>query len=183
MRLISRNDATLVVGLVAGTIVIFQRPLRFVWEAAIDVQERYHVDLLPALTIFVGVFIFHEARKRQQAKAAALAAVAESAQARLRSAELERLMTFSQALANALDPATLQQALRRYLPEFTGEREFWILSRRPDRWEGFLQETTGVRIQSSETLEGDPRRVLRYRQRPEGRRVGKKESYLLSPYH
>jgi len=55
--------------------------------------------------------MFHEARKRQQTKADAAAALAEAAQARLRSEDLERLMTFSQALANALDPATLQQAL------------------------------------------------------------------------
>ena len=118
MRLITRSDASLVVGLIAGTVVIFQRPLRFVWEAALDVQERYHVDLLPALTIFAGVFIFHEARKRQQAKAVSLAAIAEAAQARMRSAELERLMAFSQALANALDPMALHQALWRHLPAF-----------------------------------------------------------------
>src|SRR5471032_3471319 len=127
--MIARNDASLAVGLIAGTVVIFQRPLRFVWEAALDVQDRYHVDLLPALTIFVGVFIFHEGRKRQQAKAAAAAATAESAQARMRSAELERLMTFSQALANALDPATLQQGLWRHLPAFVGAHEFWVLRR------------------------------------------------------
>ena len=179
MRLISRNDATLVVGLIAGTIVIFQRPLRFVWEAALDVQERYHVDLLPALTIFVGVFIFHEARKRQQAKADARAALAESAQARIRSAELERLMTFSQALANALDPTTLQQALRRYLPEFTGEREFWILTRRPDRWEIFLQETTGIRTQSSETLEGIADRALAQEMLAKGDGFGVMDAGLL----
>jgi hypothetical protein len=113
VRLISRNDASLVVGLIAGTVVIFQRPLRVVWETALDVQQQYHVDLLPALTIFAGVFIFHEARKRQQAKADARAAAVEGAQARMRSAELERLMTFSQALANALDPPTLQQAAGR----------------------------------------------------------------------
>ena len=140
MRLISRNDTTLVVGLIAGTVVIFQRPLRFVWETVQQTQERYHVDLLPALTIFAGVFIFHEARKRQQAKADALAAAVEAGQTRLRSAELERLMTFSQAIANALDPATLQQALWRYLPAFAGEREFWLLTRRLDRWETFLQD-------------------------------------------
>ena len=122
MHLISKNDASLVIGLIAGTIVIFQRPLRFVWDAAREVQDRYHVDLLPALTIFATVLIFHEARKRQQAKAATLAAAAEAAQARMRSAELERLMTFSQALANALEPATLQQALWRHLPAFVGER-------------------------------------------------------------
>jgi len=160
VRLISRNDASLVVGLIAGTVVIFQRPLRFVWEAALEVQDRYHVDLLPALTIFVGVYIFHEGRKRQQAKAAAVAATAESAQARMRSAELERLMTFSQALANALDPATLQQALRRFLPAFTSEREFWVLTRRPDRWEIFLQETTGIRTQPLEELEATADRAL-----------------------
>lgn len=139
MRLITRNDASLVAGLIAGTVVIFQRPFRFIWEAAWDVQERYHVDLLPALIIFAGVFLFHDARKRHQAKADAIVAAAEAAQTRLRSAELERLMTFSQALANALDPETLQQALWRYLPAFAGERECWVLTRRPDRWEVILQ--------------------------------------------
>lgn len=153
MRLITRNDASLVVGLIAGTVVVFQRPLRVVWETAGDVQERYHVDLLPALTILVGVYVFHEARKRQQAKAEARAAAAEATQARLRSAELERLMTFSQALANALDPTTLQQALWRYLPTFAGEREFWVLTRRDDRWEAFLQETTATRGRSLDELE------------------------------
>jgi diguanylate cyclase (GGDEF)-like protein len=151
VRLITRNDASLVAGLIAGTVVIFQRPLRFVWEAAWDVQERFHVDLLPALTIFVGVFIFHEARKRQQAKADAIVAAAEAVQARLRSEELERLMTFSQALANALDVSTLQQALWRFLPAFAGERECWVVSRRPDRWEVLLQGT--ARKGSVEQLE------------------------------
>src|SRR6185295_3596923 len=129
-------------GLIAGTVVIFQRPLRFVWETALDVQQQYHVDLLPALTIFAGVFIFHEARKRQQAKAEAVAGAAEAAQAGMRSAELGRRMVFSQALANALEPATPQQALWRYLPAFAGEREFWLLARRLDRWEPFLQDAT-----------------------------------------
>lgn len=153
MRLITKNDASLVVGLIAGTVVVFERPLRVVWETAWDVQERYHVDLLPALTIFVGVYIFHEARKRQQAKAEARAAAADAAQARMRSAELERLMTFSQALANALDPTTLQQAVWRHLPAFAGEREFWVLTRRHDCWEAFLQETTATRGRSLDELE------------------------------
>ena len=153
MRLITRNDASLVVGLIAGTVVVFQRPLRLVWETAWTVQDRYHVDLLPALTIFVGVFIFHEARKRQQAKAEAVAAAADAARARMRSAELEQLMAFSQALANALDATTLQQALWRYMPAFAGERECWVLARRPDRWEPLLHETTVARSRSLEERE------------------------------
>jgi diguanylate cyclase (GGDEF)-like protein len=153
LRLISRNDATLVVGLIAGTVVVFQRPLRSVWEAARAVQERYDVDLLPSLTIFVGVFIFHEARKRQRSRADAAFAAAEAAQARLRSAELERLVAFGQALSNALDLAALQRAWWRHLPAFTGEREFWVLARRNDAWETFAQDTTAPRDPRLETFE------------------------------
>jgi diguanylate cyclase (GGDEF)-like protein len=160
VRLISRNDATLVVGLIAGTVVVFQRPLRSVWDMALEVQQRYNVDLLPALTIFLGVFIFHEARKRQQAKAEAAVAAVEAAQARKRSEELERLMTFSQALANALDETTLQHVLWRYLPAFTGEREFWLLTRGLDRWRAFLRDTTVVRSKPVEELESMAERAL-----------------------
>ena len=161
MRLITRNDASLVVGLVASAVVIFQRPLRLVWEVAGDVQERYHVDLLPALTILVGVFLFHEARKRQQAKAEGLVVAAEAAQARMRSSELERLMTLSQALASALDPTTLEQVLWRHLPALAGEREFWVLARRSDRWETLLPKTTVTRRQSWEEVEALDRELER----------------------
>jgi diguanylate cyclase (GGDEF)-like protein len=179
VRLISRNDASLVVGLIAGTVVIFQRPLRFVWEAAVEVQDRYHVDLLPALTIFAAVFIFHEARKRQQAKADALIVAAEAAQARMRSAELERLMTFSQALANALDAATLQQALWRYLPGFTSERAFWLLTRRRDRWETFLPDATATGRRSPEELEALADRALSPEILPDARLAGMVEGDVL----
>jgi diguanylate cyclase (GGDEF)-like protein len=159
VRLITRNDTSLVVGLIAGTIVVFQRPLRIVWDVAVDIQQRYNVDLVPALSIFLGVFIFHETRKRHQARAEAVVAAAEAEQARKRSAELERLMTFSQALANALDATTLQQALWRNLPAFAGEREFWLLTRKQDRWEAFLRDTA-VTKKSVEELESMATRAL-----------------------
>jgi diguanylate cyclase (GGDEF)-like protein len=179
VRLITKNDTSLVVGLIAGTVVIFQRPLRFVWEAALEVQDRYHVDLLPALTIFAGVFIFHEARKRQQAKAESRAAAIEAALARVRAAELEQLMAFSQALANSLDPTTLQQALSRYLPAFAGERECWVLTRRPDRWESLLQGTSATRQRPQELLEAIGDRALAPATRVEAARSGMVEGDVL----
>lgn len=172
MRLITRNDASLVVGLIAGTVVIFQRPLQRVWEVSRDVQDRYQIDLLPALTIFVGVFLFHEARKRHQAKADMLVAATEAAQARMRSEELERLVTFSQAVANALDPATLQQALWRYLPTFTGEREFWLLSRQPDRWEALLRDIPTPNRRPFEDLEALAERATATDTLPDARLMG-----------
>jgi diguanylate cyclase (GGDEF)-like protein len=179
VRLITKNDTSLVVGLIAGTVVIFQRPLRFIWEAAIDVQDRYHVDLLPALTIFAGVFIFHEARKRQQAKAESHAAAIEAAQARMRAAALEQLMAFSQALANSLDPTTLQQALSRYLPAFAGEREYWVLTRQPERWDSLLQGTSATRQRPQELLEAIGDRALAPATRVEAARSGMVEGDVL----
>jgi diguanylate cyclase (GGDEF)-like protein len=153
VRLITRTDTTLVVGLVAGTIVVFQQPLRYVWDAAREAQLRYHVDLVPALVILAGVLMFNEYNKRQQEKAVAAVSAAEALQARQRSLELERLMSFSLALANALDGATLQQALWRHLPAFAGERECWLLARRGDRWDVLLQDTTAALKPPVEDLE------------------------------
>jgi diguanylate cyclase (GGDEF)-like protein len=160
VRLITRNDTSLAVGLIAAAIVVFQQPLRYVWDIAQDVERRYHVDLVPALTILTGVFVFHEYRKRQLAKAETRAAAAEATQARTRSEELERLMAFGQALANALEPSALQQVLWRYLPTFAHEREFWVLTRKGDRWEAFLQNTTDDVARSVEVLEALAERAM-----------------------
>jgi len=140
VRVFDRSDTSLAVGLVVGAILIFQQPLRGLLEVAHDVEQRYHVDLIPALTVLIGVFIFHEYRKRHQVKAEASAAAAEAAQARARSEELERLMTFGQALANALDHAALQQALWRYLPTFARDREIWLLTKKAEQWESVLHD-------------------------------------------
>ena len=50
MRLLGRHDKPLAVGLVIGILIIFERPLRFLLEVARDIEARYQVDLVPALT-------------------------------------------------------------------------------------------------------------------------------------
>jgi diguanylate cyclase (GGDEF)-like protein len=153
VRLLERNDTSLAVALVASTLVIFQRPLQFLIDAARDAEERYHIDLIPGLTVLVGAFAFHQYRKWQQAKAAARAAAAEAAQERSRSQELERLVAFGRALGSAIDPPALRQNLWRYLPLFAVEHEFWLLTRHGDRWERFLQDATAPGQQSAEVME------------------------------
>jgi diguanylate cyclase (GGDEF)-like protein len=172
MRLITRNDASLAVALIAATVVIFQQPLRWAFDLAHEMQDRYHVDLIPALTILSCVFVFHQSRKRQQAKAAAAAAAAEAAQARLRSAELQRLMTFGEALANALDRQSLQQALWRHLPAFAQERECWMLVRTGARWDPFLLDSGRAGVESLEAIEVMADRAHAHEQPPNGRHEG-----------
>ena len=84
MRLIERSDTSLVLALVASALVVFHQPLRVVFDAAHAAELKYGLDLLPGLTVLVGAFGFHEYRKRQAARDAALAAAADAAAARQR---------------------------------------------------------------------------------------------------
>jgi diguanylate cyclase (GGDEF)-like protein len=131
--------------LVASTVILFRQPLRHLFDAAHEFEARYQVDLVPALILLVVVFIFHEYQKHAQAKADARTAAAEAVQAKSRSEELQELMTFGQALANALDATSLQQVLWKHLPRFTRNREFWILTRKADRWDALLQDASETR--------------------------------------
>ena len=153
MRLLSKNDTSLAIGLIVGAVIIFQQPLRGLLDIAQDVEARYHLDLIPALTVLTVVFIFHQSRKRQQAAAAAMTAAAEARQATARSQELERLMTFGRALGNALDVAALQQVLWQYLPKFARDREVWLLRYQESHWQVLLQDATASRPRPTEVLE------------------------------
>jgi diguanylate cyclase (GGDEF)-like protein len=167
VRLITRNDTTLAMALIAAAVILFRQPLRYLFDAAHEFESQYHVDLIPALILLVVVFVFHEYQKHSQAKADARAAAAEAAQARTRSEELEELMALGQALANALDPATLQQSLWKHLPRFARNRTFWVLARKGDRWDALLHdageqrtldqlELLAVRAVSPQTCRVDP---------------------------
>ena len=56
MRLLDKNDATLVIALVASALVIFQRPLRLVIDMARTIEVRYDIDLVPGLIVLVAAF-------------------------------------------------------------------------------------------------------------------------------
>ena len=141
VRLITRNDASLTVALIAAATILFQQPLRRVLDLVQNVEGRLHLDLLPALLLLVVVFAFHQYRKRMQAWTDAVAAAADAEQARTQSDTLQQLMGFSRALANALDRATLQQVLWKHLPPLAREQRFWVLLRRGDQWDVVMQDT------------------------------------------
>lgn len=153
MRLIDRHDASLAVALVASALVIFQHPLRVLVDAARGVEARYNIDLISGLTVLVGTFGFQQYKKRQQARAAELAASAEAALARARSDELERLVAFGRALGSALDPVALRQVFWRYMPIFAGDRELWMLTRQGDGWDVALRDATASSQRSTDALQ------------------------------
>jgi diguanylate cyclase (GGDEF)-like protein len=182
VRLLHKNDTSLAVALVASTLVIFQRPLQYFIDAAREAELRYDIDLIPGLTVLVGAFGFHQYRKWQEAKAAALASAAEAEQERARSQELERLVVFGRALGSALDAPALRQTLWRYLPFFAPDHEFWLLARQGDRWERFLQDAMAATHQNIELMEAAATRAMSYDARTETHGEGIVESNdLLFP--
>jgi diguanylate cyclase (GGDEF)-like protein len=142
VRLITRSDTSLTIALVAAAIILFRQPLRYVLDMVQDIEGRFRLDLLPALLLLVVVFTFHQYRKWTMARAEAVAAAADAAQARNQSLKLQQLMAFSRALANALDRPSLQQVLWRHLPGFAANRGFWVFIREGDKWELVVQDGT-----------------------------------------
>ncbi len=159
-RLIEREDAILAGGLVAAAVLVFQQPLRDLWDIVREIETRYRIDLLPGLTILIAVGIFHGFRKHQAWKSLQATASAEAAQARRRSEELERLMMLGHALANTLDRSTLLHVLWRHVPAFAHDREFWAMLRTADRWVPLVQGATTFNSRSVDALRVIAERTL-----------------------
>jgi diguanylate cyclase (GGDEF)-like protein len=153
VRLIDRNDTSLAVALVASATVMFQQPLRLVFDLAHELELRYHIAVLPGLVVLIGAFAFHEYRKRQQARAAAATAEAQVLLERARSTELERLVAFGRALGGAIDPMAMRQVFWRHLPIVAHDRELWMVTRSPEGWEATVRDVATPTAGSSDVLE------------------------------
>ena len=160
MRLLQKNDASLAIALITSSLVMFERPLRLIIDAARDAETRYSIDLLPGLTVLVGALAFHQYQKGQQNRIAAAAAAAEIAKERQRSAELERLVGLGTALSNVTEPGGIRQAYWRFMPAFARDREVWMLSRTSDGWDAAVRDATSLSQRAGETLEQLATRAL-----------------------
>jgi diguanylate cyclase (GGDEF)-like protein len=154
MRLIDRrHDGLLAAGLVAGTVVVFQQPLRWLLDLANEVEERYNLDLIPALVVLTAVFVLHQYRKRQEIKAEAMAAAAEARLERERAQELDQLVTLGRSLVNSLDFGAVHQAIWRHLPEFLRARSLWIVLRQRGHWHAVVEDTDTASRTPTATIE------------------------------
>ena len=152
MKIIGRHDRVLLTGFVVALIVVFARPVRYLLEVARDVEKSSGLALVPALIILSVFLLFHLQTKRQEARAQALKAEAETVQADARAAEMERLVTFGQALGRSLDLEAIRDAVGQQLPRLVGSDAAWVLVRLDGKWHAILgaagedrRETENVR--------------------------------------
>lgn len=134
MNLVGRQDRLLLVGLAIALVVVFAQPIRYLLDLARDVERSSGLALIPALIILLVVFFVHQQGKRLEAKAHASAALADAAQAQARASEMERLVTFGQALGRSLDLDAIRDVVLQQLPKLAGTDEGWVMILADGRW-------------------------------------------------
>jgi diguanylate cyclase (GGDEF)-like protein len=138
MKLIRQQDRVLLGGLVVALIVVFSKPIQYLFDLARSVEQSSGLNLREALLILLAVFFFHQQGKRQESKAQAAAAEADASQAQSRAAEMELLVTFGQGLGRALELDTIRDVVVQHLPKLAGTTDAWVLLRVGGHWQGLV---------------------------------------------
>lgn len=160
MRLVGRHDLLLIGGLGLAIAVLFLRPISPLLDAVRNIERGIGLQLVPALLILAGVFIYHQLRKRMEARAQVVAAATEAEAAHARAKEMERLVAFGHSLAEALDADAIRAAAVEHLPGLAAPRAAWIMIRAGDDWQPFAETSDAppldVRTADSATVHTFP---------------------------
>jgi diguanylate cyclase (GGDEF)-like protein len=135
VRLITRNDLFLLLGLAIALHLSFSGPLAQAIDYVDRVDQQLGLRLLPALVVLAVVFFVHQQRKRLEMRAAALTAEGEARQANARAVDMERLVSFGEALARSLDFEAIRAAANEHLPTLAGGRGAWAMIRVLGQWQ------------------------------------------------
>src|SRR6188474_370609 len=134
MRLFGRNDIVLLGGLALALFIVFSQPLGKMFDFVSEIEDTYQVQLLPAFMILVALYSFHQVRKREEVRVAALASASAAAHATARADEMERLIAFSQAIARSLTEESIKAAAIAHVPQLAPNRTAWALARSDGQW-------------------------------------------------
>ena len=134
MRLFGRNDIVLLGGLAVALFIVFSQPLGKMFDFVREIEDTYQVKLLPAFMILVALYSFHQVRKREEVRVAALASASAAAEATSRAEEMERLIAFSQAIARSLTEESIKAAAIAHVPQLAPNRIAWALARSDGQW-------------------------------------------------
>jgi diguanylate cyclase (GGDEF)-like protein len=135
MRLISRNDLLLLLGLAVALHLALSGPLAQALDYVNEIDRQLGFRFLPGLVVLAGVYIFHQQRKRHEMRERALRAAAEAQQATERAVDMERLVAFGEALARSLDLEAIRAAATHHLPHLAGGRGAWAMIRTAGQWQ------------------------------------------------
>jgi diguanylate cyclase (GGDEF)-like protein len=155
MNLVARQDRVLLVGLAVALVVVFAKPIRYLLDLASEVEKSSGLALVPALIILTVVFVVHQQGKRREARTRATMAEADAQEAGLRASEMERLVTFGQALGRSLDRDSIRVVVAEHLPKLAAAADAWVMQLVDGQWQPLVGIDTGEdRVRACErTLE------------------------------
>jgi diguanylate cyclase (GGDEF)-like protein len=144
MRLFRRQDALLLAGLTAALLILLAAPISRMLDYAREIERQSGLTVLPALVVLVVIYVFYELRKRHEIQDRAIAAEAGRGVAEERAQELDRLVSFGQALARSLDHDSIRTAVNLHLPKIAGTDHVWVLLRQGLQWQALAGDTRGA---------------------------------------
>jgi diguanylate cyclase (GGDEF)-like protein len=139
---IGRQELILIVGLLLAVAVAFSGQAASVIQAALEFEGAHRLGLLPGLAIAAATLLVFLQSKRRQLQEHATAVASEATEARERARELERLVTFWQALTQSFDLEAIKDVVGHYLPEITGSRDCWMVTGTEGNWRCILGPAT-----------------------------------------
>ena len=144
MNLFGRQDMLLIAAFTAAVVMIFSTSISRLMDYIRDIENRSGLTLLPALVLLTGAFVLHQVLRRHQQQAKAVAAELAAKEAEHRANELERLVTFGQALGRSLDFDSIRVAVTQHLPTIAGTENVWVLVQQGAEWQALHGDTRGA---------------------------------------
>ena len=144
MNLFGRQDLLLIAAFTAAVAIIFSTSISRLLDYVREIENRSGLTLLPALVLLTGAFVLHQVLRNHQQQAKAAAAELTAKEAEHRAEELERLVTFGQALGRALDFDSIRVAVTKHLPTIAGTDSIWVLVQQGAEWQALQGDTRGA---------------------------------------
>jgi diguanylate cyclase (GGDEF)-like protein len=137
MRL-GRYELLLIAGLIFALSVVFSAQTMKLLEGVRTFEGDYGIGLLPGLSLAAATLVFYYHGKRRQLQLRAATTAREATRAHERAHELERLITFWQALTQSFDLDTIRDVVELYLPDLAGTRDGWVVIAQDGQWQPLL---------------------------------------------
>ena len=141
MKIPGRQDLLPLAGLALAIIVLFSTPLTRVFSYARGVEERSGLAVVPALVVLAATLAFHVLRRRHQEQVERAVADVEDRAGELRAEEVERLVSYGQALGRSNDLDAIGVTINQHLPTIAGTHRVWVLIREGTQWEALAGDT------------------------------------------
>ncbi len=144
MRLVGPQDAPVFLGLLAALLLTFLNPLPRLVGAPSSPVVQFALAALPGFLVMAGVLAFDRWRSRSANVAAGSEMETVSRVAESRGVEHDRFISFTRALARAVDADGVTAAIADYLAPIAGTPGVSVLLSSPAGWEVFAGDRSAA---------------------------------------